>query len=159
MPSYTTHFGGFMQKLASQKRTGACVNAYLILRHKNEVLLSLRQNTNYYDGYYGLVSGHVEDGEPASEAILREAEEEAGIQGLFCLKPIHVMHRKTDRFNIDIFFECFSWSGAIHNRELDKCSQLEFVPIERLPQNIIPYIAKALTACFSNEFYSEEGWS
>jgi 8-oxo-dGTP diphosphatase len=121
-------------------------------------LASLRKNTNYYDGFYGLVSGHVEDGEPASKAILREAREEADIQALHFLKPVHCMHRKTNRFNIDIFFACSSWSGDICNREVHKCAQLEFHPIDRLPQNIIPYIEKALKAWLSSEFYSEEGW-
>ena len=53
---------------------------YLILKDNNEnVLLSLRKNTGYKDGFWGLVSGHIEKGEPASLAMAREAKEEANI--------------------------------------------------------------------------------
>ncbi|MGL4539936.1 MAG: NUDIX domain-containing protein [Candidatus Rhabdochlamydia sp.] len=78
-----------------QKRSGVCLNVYLIVKKKNAILLSLRQNTGYYDGSYGLVSGHVEEEESAINALIREAKEEAGIQ-LFSsqIKPIHIMHRK-----------------------------------------------------------------
>lgn len=78
-------------------------------KKENEVLLYLR-NTGYCDGFYGLVSGHVEDDESATSALIREAHEEADIQfDPSHLRVVHVMHRKTNRFNIDIFFECSHW--------------------------------------------------
>lgn len=141
-----------------QKRSEACLNVYLIIIQKNAVLLSLRQNTGYYDGSYGLVSGHVEDGESAISAIMREAKEEVGIQILASqIKPIHIMHRKTDRYNIDIFFTC-SFPGAVVNLEPHKCANLDFFDLDRLPLNIIPYIEKALKATLHKKIYSEEGW-
>ena len=139
-----------------QKRSGTCLNVYLILIKKNAALLSLRQNTGYYDGSYGLISGHVEDGESAISAMIREAKEEAGMQ-ISQLTPIHIMHRKTDRFNIDIFFTG-SFSGPIINLEPYKCRALEFFDLNNLPSNIIPYIEKALQATLHKKIYSEEGW-
>ena len=129
-----------------QKRSGTSLNVYLIVKKKNSVLLSLRQNTGYCDGSYGLVSGHVEEGESAINALIREAKEEAGIQ-IFAsqIQLIHIMHRKTDRYNIDIFFTC-SFPGAIVNLEPHKCANLAFFDLDSLPSNTIPYIEKALKA-------------
>ena len=52
----------------AKERFKTCVSSYLILRDKEKVLLSLRGNTGYKDGYWGLVSGHVEKGESAKTA-------------------------------------------------------------------------------------------
>jgi len=142
------------------KRTGASVNVYLVLREKDRVLLSLRKNTGYLDGFYGLVAGHVEDGESATAAMIREAREEAGIELTAAqLKVVHMLHRQTNRFNVDVFFECTSWQGKIENREPEKCEKLEFFPIEQLPSNLMDYVGGVLDAVSRGMFYSELGWS
>lgn len=140
-------------------RTGASVNVYLVLRKESDILLSLRENTGYFDGHYGLIAGHVEDSESATTAMIREAYEESGIRiQSSCLKIVHVMHRQTNRFNIDLFFECHEWKGNIVNREHEKCAALTFFPIKQLPANTIDYIRDALQAISSRNFYSEYGW-
>jgi ADP-ribose pyrophosphatase YjhB (NUDIX family) len=142
-----------------KKKTGTFVCAYLILRQNSNVLLLLRKNTGYCDGQYGLVSGHVEEGEAATAGIIREGKEEAGIELLPShLKVVHIMHRKTERLNVDIFFECSSWQGTVTNQEPEKCAALEFFPIENLPANTIPYVAKILQTTATGDFYSEQGW-
>ncbi len=148
-----------MTQIASIKKTGTSVCAYLILRKNNEVLLLLRKNTGYCDGQYGLVSGHVEDGEPATAGMIREAKEEAGIELLPSqLRVVHILHRYSNRQNVDIFFECTSWAGEVVNQEPEKCAALEFLPLANLPSNTIPYIARALEAAENGICYSEEGW-
>lgn len=143
----------------NMKRSATSINAYLILRKDDEVLLMLRKNTGYGDGFYGLVSGHVEDGEPATTGMIREAREEAGIElDPSQLKMVHVMHTRTNRQNIDFFFECTSWKGDITNMEPDKCDGLEFFPLHRLPHNIIVQVAQALRCVARGEYYSELGW-
>lgn len=142
------------------KRKGAIVSAYLILRQKEQVLLLLRQNTGYCDGQWGLVAGHVEDGEPATVGMVREASEEAGISLLPSqLKTVHIMHRQSpDRLNMDVFFECASWNGNAVNKEPEKCARLEWFPLSALPSNTMDYVASALRSIEKNEFYSEWGW-
>ncbi|MBI3211787.1 MAG: NUDIX domain-containing protein [Simkania negevensis] len=141
-------------------RLGASVNAYLILKQGENVLLLLRQNTGYYDGFYGLPAGHVENGESATEGMLRETYEEIGITlNSSNLQVLHVMHRQSNRFNVDIFFQCSLWEGKIENREIEKCASLEFHPLHELPSNTIPYIADALQAISKGICYSEQGWS
>jgi len=145
--------------LAAQKRIGASVNAYLILKQEGKILLHLRKNTGYCDGMWSLIAGHVEDGESATEGMIREAHEEIGIQiEPWQLKAIHVMHRKTNRLNVDIFFECASWEGSIINREPDKCERIAFFPLDALPLNVVDYNVTALKAIWEGNFYSEYGW-
>ncbi len=142
-----------------KKRTGASLNAYLILRRGDEILFHLRQNTGYGDGMWALVAGHVEDGESATAALIREAREEIGIElNESQLKVVHVMHRKTNRFNVDVFFDCPVWEGVIENLEPEKCSSLAFYSLETLPSNRIEYNVAALQAVLKGEFYSEDGW-
>lgn len=143
-----------------KKRTGASVNAYLILKQDNRILLHLRKNTGYYDGLWSLVAGHVEDGESATDGMIREAYEEIGIKLVpDQIKVVHVMHRQTDRLNMDVFFDCPVWEGNVKNCEPDKCERLEFFSLENLPLNIIEYNVMALKAVLNGEFYSEQGWN
>ncbi len=138
-------------------RTNIC--AYLVLRRNSQVLLGLRQNTSYCDGYYGLVSGHVENGEAATAGMIREAYEEAGIELLPSqLRLAHIMHRKTARLNMDLFFECTTYGGSIVNQEPDKCAELTFFPLDRLPLNTVDYVAEALWCIARGQIYSERGW-
>jgi 8-oxo-dGTP pyrophosphatase MutT (NUDIX family) len=150
----------FYAAYSKKRRSEAYVNAYLVLRKENKVLLHLRKNTGYCDGFYGLVAGHVESDEPASVALAREAKEEAGIElDPLALRAVHIMHRKTDRVNIDIFFECSKCQGTVVNQEPSKCASLDFAPLADLPKNTIGYIKDALEAISANEFYSEHGWN
>ena len=142
-----------------KSRKGAVINVCLILKEENRVLLSLRQGTGYNDGLWGLVSGHVEDNESALSAMIREAKEEAGIEiDPEDLRFVHLVHRKTDRFNIDICFECSKWKGALENKEPHKCARLKFFALQDLPENIIEYIKDGIVAVSKNTFYSEKGW-
>lgn len=149
----------YFQRSAKKHRSGASVNVYLVLLKNAEVLLHLRQNTGYLDNYYGLIAGHVEDGESATAAIIREAYEEAGIEIVpSALKVAHVMHRQTNRLNIDVFFECREFQGQVTNKEPEKCEALNYFPLKHLPSNTIDYIGIALQAIAENNFYSEYGW-
>lgn len=136
------------------------MNVYLVLKQDSEILLHLRKNTGYCDGMWSLVAGHVENGEPATTAIIRETYKEIGIT----LSPeqinvVHVMHRQTNCLNVDIFFECTSWEGTIKNCEPEKCERLEFFSLENLPNNIVNYNIIAIKAILDSKFYSELGWN
>lgn len=147
--------------LLKKRKGSTVVSVYLLLRQKDEICLLLRQNTGYNDGRYGLIAGHVEDGESAIAGMIREASEEAGLELTASqLSIAHVMHRKTkeNRLGIDIFFNCHSWNGKLENKEPHKCAELAFCAIQALPANTIPYIAQVIQAVEKGEFYSEEGW-
>jgi ADP-ribose pyrophosphatase YjhB (NUDIX family) len=137
----------------------ASVSSYLILRKENQVLLGLRQNTGYSDGMWSLPAGHVEEGEPASVAMIREAKEELGIRlDPTHLKAVHIMHRQSNRFNVDIFFTCKKWEGEIENKEPEKCRTLSFFPMDALPEKIVGYNKQVLDGLSQGIFFSEPGW-
>lgn len=143
--------------MSTKSKANICV--YLVLKEGEKTLFSLRQNTGYEDGKWGLVSGHSETNEAAKQALCREAHEEAGINiNPRDLEVIHVMHRKTERENIDIFMQCSAWQGELINREPEKCGGLAFFSKESYPTEIVGYIQRALENIDQQKIYDEHGW-
>jgi ADP-ribose pyrophosphatase YjhB (NUDIX family) len=130
---------------------------YLIVKNGNKILLSLRKNTGYMDGYYGLVSGHVDGNEPARFACIREAMEEAGMEiSMEELKIGCMMHRLTsERECMDIFFVLEDYYGKLENMEPEKCDGLKYFDMDNLPENIIPYVDTAIKNSLNNMVYCE----
>ena len=143
--------------MSTKAKAHVCV--YLVLRKDDKVLLSQRQNTGYEDGNWGLVSGHSETSEPAMQALCREAFEEIGIKiSPSDLEVIHVMHRKTEREDIDIFMHCNAWQGEITNKEPEKCGGLEFFSKDSFPKEMVGYVKRALENIELQKVYDEVGW-
>ncbi|MDR2760536.1 MAG: NUDIX domain-containing protein [Rickettsiales bacterium] len=134
--------------------------SYLILKNDNQLLLSLRQNTMFMDGYYSLVAGHFDGNEPASRACLREAEEEANIKLTpKDIKAVHIMNRKSpSREYMDVYFLAENYKEEIKNMEPEKCGGLEWFEIDKLPNNTAPYIKFVLENYSKGIFYSEWEW-
>ncbi|KHL11965.1 ADP-ribose pyrophosphatase YjhB (NUDIX family) [Mumia flava] len=109
-----------------------------------EVLLHLRQNTGYRDGHWALVAGHVEAGETAREAAVREAAEEAGVVvDPVDLEPITVVHRievggPPVEQRVDFFFATRRWSGAPSIREPQKAAEQRWFSVRALPEPGVP---------------------
>lgn len=133
--------------------------AHLFLVKEGRILLSLRKNTGYEDGSYSVPAGHVDADEGATNAIIREANEEIGIllepQNL---KSVHIMNLKNNRENVAFFFAASTWTGQVSNCEPDKCGDLSWFAFEELPTNIIPYVKQAIIQWRSGNFYSELGY-
>lgn len=132
---------------------------YLLLRDNDQVLLLKRKNTGHRDGEYSLVAGHIEEGEPATEAMVREAKEEVGIVlKRSSLDPFHVIHRNSgSRVYLDIFFALDEWEGVVENKEPEKCAELAWYSRSQLPENTVPYVEQAITE-MSSSVFSEFGW-
>ncbi len=132
----------------------------LLLRRDNEILLLRRANTGYQDGNYGLVAGHIDGDELATDAAAREAKEEAGvIVEPSHLRFVHVAHRLTRNHpgqeRLDMFFEASQWESEITNVEPEKCDDLSWFPMDRLPSNMVPVIRLVIDAITNGEQYSE----
>lgn len=136
--------------------------ALILLNDKNEVLL-LRRKTRWFNGYYSLVAGCVDGNETMTQAMIREAREEANI----ILKPEWlsfgcVMHTKIperdNREVVDFFFISRRWENPIVNNEPDKHDELAFYPLDNLPRPIIPFIEVALKKSLEKQPYAEFGW-
>jgi 8-oxo-dGTP pyrophosphatase MutT (NUDIX family) len=132
---------------------------HLLLVKGNKILLLRRFNTGYEDGKYSVVAGHVDGNETARTAMAREALEEAGIKvDPSGLEFAHVMHRKTTEERMDLFFTAKTWTGDPVNKEPHKCDDLSWFLLDKLPSNIIPYVARAID-CYKKDIrYSEFGW-
>lgn len=56
-------------------------SVYLIIKNeRKQILLQRRQGTKLWPGFLALPAGHIDEGENAYDAIIREAKEELGIE-------------------------------------------------------------------------------
>ena len=132
---------------------------HVFLRRGDQVLLLRRHNTGYMDGCYSVVAGHLDGDEEVVTAAIREAEEEAGIRiQPDDVKVVGVMHRRSSEERVDFFVECGRWSGTITNREPRKCDSLSWFDLDRLPDNTIPYVRRALENCRQGRWFDSYGW-
>lgn len=141
----------------------AVTAVYLVLIDGNKVLLSKRANTGYEDGKYSLPAGHVEAGESLRSALAREAAEEIGIQiSEDAIDHALTMYRFAPTSNpperMDNFFAVKNWQGGPKNKEPEKCSELTWFDINKLPTNTIPYIKHALKQIVFGNTFCEYGF-
>ena len=130
---------------------------YAIIIRDNKILLSLRKNTGFKDGYYSLVAGHVEAKETVDEAMARELKEEANITvKLESLELATVMCRlgneEQDDY-LDFFFLVNDYEGEIKNNEEEKCGDLNFFSLDNLPSNTLDYVARAIADALAGKSY------
>ena len=134
--------------------------SYLFLIKDNKILLQRRFQTGFEDGNYGVPAGHLDGGETARQGGAREIREEIGIE----IKPedmtvVHVMHRKAaNDERIDFFMTASKYAGEITNMEPNKCDDLQFFPLDNLPENIVEYVKVAIENYRQEISYSEYGW-
>ncbi len=133
----------------------------LMIIKDDQLLMSRRANTGWMDGSLVIPGGHVEENETPTYAVIREAKEELGIKiepedlKFVCVAVRHQMPEEHIAFEYKI-------DGSkldIKNMEPEKCSELVWVSINHLPQDVIPdfrvIIEKAL---IDSNAYVEVGW-
>ena len=132
---------------------------HLFLLRKNQVLLLRRFQTGYEDGNYSVIAGHIEGNEEVKSAMIREAKEEVAIHiQPENLKVVGVMHRKASDERIDFFLATHHWDRQIVNAEPHKCDDLSWFDLDALPENIVPYIRKALENYQKDIWFDSVGW-
>jgi ADP-ribose pyrophosphatase YjhB (NUDIX family) len=132
---------------------------HLVLIRDGRVLLLRRCNTGYRDGSNSVVAGHLDGGETVVDAMVREAREEVGIAiEPRDLRVIGVMHRREEDERIDFFLTTDAWSGEVVNAEPEKCDDLAWFPLDGLPENVVPYVARALTNFRRGVWFDSFGW-
>ena len=132
---------------------------HIFLIREGKVLLLRRFNTGYEDGNYSVVAGHLNGDEEVKAAAIREAREEVGIRiAPGDLRVVGVMHRKSNDERIDFFLTATAWSGEVTNLEPDKCDRLAWFDVQDLPQNVIPYVRRALDNYRRGQWFDSFGW-
>lgn len=131
----------------------------LVLKKNNQILLLQRKNTGYGDGKYNLISGHVEFGENFTNAIIREAKEEANVTlSHDQVKVIYIQNKMADDHThqrVHTYFLATEWEWEIKNMEAHNCDDLSWFAIDHLPENISPCVKAAIEHIQQGNFYSE----
>lgn len=120
--------------------------SYVYLLDGDQVLLQHRAGTGYMDGHWAAgAAGHVERGESAIEAAVREVSEELGVVVRAAeLSLLTVMQRTDGTDNpveqrVDWFWSARTWNGEPRICEPSKCHDLQWHDLEALPEPIPAY--------------------
>ena len=140
-------------------RTTFPVTVHLLFFRENQVLLLRRFNTGYADGQYSVPAGHLDGGETVLAAAAREGLEETGLQlKVDDIAFSSVLHRRDGDERVDFFVHIQHWAGEPANTEPDKCDELRWVPVDDLPENVIPYVKQAIQNHRAGIKFYEFGW-
>ena len=100
-------------------------SVYLIIRNnEGKILLQRRQGTKLWSGFLALPAGHIDEGENAYEALVREAKEELNIIiNLDDITDTFAVNRKNESLPsyYDVYFEISKFDGKIVINESEKC--------------------------------------
>lgn len=144
-----------------KERYESKVVVFLVLTRENEngtqILLQRRCNTGYMDGKYDMAcSGHLEEGESLSMAVVREAKEELGIDiQEKDLEFVSVLHPYQEGY-LNVFFSTKRFKGIPQIMEKEKCDDLRWFNKRNLPENTIERI-KQVIKCMENGIIYDDG--
>lgn len=123
-------------------------SVYLIIRNeKKQVLLQRRQGTKLWPGFLALPAGHIDEGENAYDAVIREAKEELGIEiSINNIIDTFVVNRRNKSLlpYYDVYFEIDNYTGELKINEPEKCSELVWSDINNLPEDMIDFEIEAI---------------
>ncbi len=128
--------------------------------NRKQVLLHRRANTGYMDGMLDFAgSGHVDENESATQAVVRECMEELGIivhpEDVSFAHLSHRLNQNSQYTYYDIYFFVRAYEGTPYIAEPDKSTQLEWFDVEALPADVIEIRKMALGQLLRSIYYSE----
>jgi 8-oxo-dGTP diphosphatase len=68
------------------------------------------------------------------------------------------MHRKAADERVSFFVVARAWRGEPVNAEPDKCHDLAWYPLDRLPAGTVPYVRRALDNYRRGVWFDSFGW-
>ncbi len=104
------------------------------------------------------IAGHIEENETATQAIVREAKEELGIDvDIKDVEFAHIVHNLVgDNKRMDFYFLIKDFKGELQNLEPSKCTDMQFFSKNKLPfEKIAPTTLQALQSVWAKKYYSE----
>lgn len=135
------------------------IDLHLVLMKDGHLLLGKRLGGKYGAGQYHVPAGHLEQDETMVDGIIRETQEEVGIQLRHNdLDLAYVLHFRGETDRMSIFFSANRWDGEIENLEPDKCAGWEWHATDNLPHDMVPYAKYAIDHFFSGQRMGLFGW-
>jgi len=133
------------------ERFTAAVAVYGVLRRDGRVLLLRRAGSGFHDGELALPAGHVDEGESALAAIVRELAEEVAVEVrpqdcVLALTGHSGPERPGDQTYVDLYFTVDRWKGEPRIGEPDKASELVWTLVGDLPDDTVGFMAEAIAA-------------
>ncbi len=94
-------------------------------------------------------------------ATIREAEEEIGVQVVEeDLKLVNTMHCNDGKEQwVNATFITEKWLGEPRICEPHKHSEVKWIDINNLPENVIPFVKQSIEDYLRGKYYSEYGWN
>jgi 8-oxo-dGTP diphosphatase len=130
------------------------VGAGVVIIRNGKTLLAKRKGSRA-SGTWGSTGGHVEYGESPTQAVIREAQEELGIEigGFVFVSCTNML--KHGKHYIDISFTGEIISGEPYIREPDKIEEIGWFALDALPSPLFEPVRIVLEAMKSGEHYFE----
>lgn len=114
------------------------VGTNVLLVKNGKILLPRRDNTGWADGMLGIPGGHLEEGETARQAAVREIKEELGLtitQDRLVFFATAIV-RANHEYIYEEFYVELRKDEQPTNAEPDKCSELVWCDPHNLPAEI-----------------------
>ncbi|WP_194835593.1 NUDIX domain-containing protein [Nocardia sp. XZ_19_369] len=137
------------------------IGVQLLLTKGDRVLLARRRNTEFGDGEWNAPGGRLDAGEDVLTAVIREAEEEIGVQvAREHVRMVASMHIQSPpgQALIVFIFQADTWSGEPWNREPERCSELRWFDVDDIPDDTILSTRAGLDMFRNNEHFGLYGW-
>jgi 8-oxo-dGTP pyrophosphatase MutT (NUDIX family) len=143
------------------------VQLYLLreVKNKTEVLLQRRKHGWGDNLWEASAAGHVDSGENPLQAVVHEALEEIGIVvNEKDIKFISVVCKNVAKTTNDVAYYNFSfyvkkWKNIPQISEPDKCYEIKWFDIKKLPRALIPDRKVSLTNLFTKTYYANFSWT
>lgn len=122
-------------------------SVFACVHEKGKVLLLRRANTGWLDGWYDLPAGHLEDQEKFKDGAIRELFEETSLRANVAdLKLIHLYqnHHNPKSPHYGYIFLVKHWQGEPKIMEPNKCDDMDFFSLDKLPGKLAPYAKAAV---------------
>lgn len=136
------------------KRFASHLAVYIVVKNdRNEILLHQRsEGSRYLAGHWDFPSGHVEAGEGIAVTAARELKEETDLATEpDNLKLIAIASDQTDFPYVNFLFLADRWEGVSRIIEPDKCDDMRWFPLGKLPSKCTPMVRIYEEKKFSNE--------
>jgi len=133
------------------------LSVFVVLIRADHILLLRRAHTGWMDNMWSVPAGAIDGGEALNTAACREALEEVGVSiNPKDLMLKHFIHCFTEGDEWSgLFFSTEKWTGEPRVMEPHKHDAVQWVHIDALPLETIPYVKQAIEAIKSGLRCSE----